>query len=61
MTYRCPLGNLQPTPIDAERIKLDGWQSQGILVVQKDDKRLNFFQREIVKQIGKLFFGNIRG
>ena len=41
MTLQCPLGKCQPVPIDAEAVKRDGWNRQGILVVSRDDQRLD--------------------
>ena len=55
--YRCPLGKMQPTPMDAEKIKRDGWVDQGILVVDVTDPRLGFYDREAVNQIGNRLFG----
>lgn len=55
--YRCPLGSLQPTKMDAEQVKREGWREQGILVVSATDERLDFFQRETVKQIGEKLYG----
>ncbi|MHB0973940.1 MAG: hypothetical protein ACYC0P_06835 [Thiobacillus sp.] len=55
--YRCPLGGLQPTKQDPEEIKRDGWQEQGILVVSEDDHRLDWVQRQFVKQIGEKLYG----
>ncbi len=57
MNYRCPLGSLQPSKQDPEEIKRDGWQEQGILVVSEDDHRLDWVQREFVKQIGEKLYG----
>lgn len=58
--YRCPLASLQPSRPDTEQIKREGWQEQGILVVSVDDHRLDFFQREFVKQIGEKLYGSKR-
>lgn len=55
--YRCPLARLQPTKPDAEQIKREGWKDQGILVVSKDDPRLDMIEREFVKQLGNTFTG----
>ena len=60
MTYRCPLANLQPVKLDPEQVKRDGWREQSILVVSADDHRLDFFQREFVKQIGEKLYGSKR-
>ena len=55
--YRCPLGKLQPVSMDTEKVKQNGWREQGILVISQDDTRLDFFQREAVKQIGNQLYG----
>lgn len=56
--YRCPLARLQPERPDAEKIKRDGWKEQGILVVSKDDPRLDMIEREFVRQIGDSLYGD---
>ena len=56
--YRSPLGGLQADRPDPEAVKRAGWQGQRILVVALDDVRLDGFQREFVKQIGELLYGN---
>ena len=58
--YRCPLASLQPSRPDTEQIKREGWQEQGILVVSVDDHRLDFVQREFVKQMGEKLYGSKR-
>ena len=59
-SYRCPLGSLVPSKPDPEQIKWDGWREQSILVVSADDHRLDFIQREFVKQIGEKLYGSKR-
>lgn len=61
MTLQCPLGKCQPVPIDAEAVKRDGWVKQGILVVSRDDTRLDWVQRESVRQIGNRLYGEMKG
>lgn len=56
--YRCQLGSVQPVQMDAEQIKRDGWQEQRILVVSLDDSRLDFVQREFVKKLGEMLYGD---
>lgn len=56
-TYRCPLGRLQPEPIDLEALKRRGWRDQHILVVDASDERLDFIEREIVRRIGERLYG----
>lgn len=57
MSYRSPLGRLMPTSMDTDRIKRDAWHEDGILVVSMDDARLDFVQREFIKQLGEQLFG----
>ena len=61
MTLQCPLGKCKPVPIDAEAVKRDGWNRQGILVVSRDDTRLDWVQRESVRQIGDMLYGERKG
>ena len=61
MTLQCPLGKCQTPPIDTEAIKRDGWRDQGILVVHQDDTRLDWVQRETVRQIGDMLYGERKG
>jgi len=61
MTLQCPLGKCLPNPVDSEAIKRDGWTNQGILVVAHDDTRLDWVQRESVRQIGDMLYGERKG
>ena len=61
MTLQCPLGKCQPVPIDTETVKRDGLNRQGILVVSRDDTRLDWVQRETVRQIGDRLYGEMKG
>ena len=55
--YRCPLGRLQPETTDLEAMKQRGWRDQHILVVSPDDERLDWMERELVRQIGERLYG----
>ena len=55
--YRCPLGRLQPQATDLDVIKERGWRDQHILVVSPDDERLDWMERELVRQIGERLYG----
>ena len=55
--YRCPLGRLQPQTTDLDAIKERGWRDQHILVVNADDDRLDWMERELVRQIGERLYG----
>ena len=56
-TYRCPLGRLQPGPVDIEALKQRGWRDQHVLVVNESDERLDFVEREFVRRIGERLYG----
>ena len=55
--YRCPLGWLQPDVQDVDVMKQRGWRDQHILVVNADDERLDWMERELVRQIGERLYG----
>jgi len=40
-----------------EDIKRDGWRDQNILVVNADDNRLTWPEREFIRQIGDKLYG----
>lgn len=52
------LGLRVPTPMDAEAIKRHGWQDQNVLVVNADDPRLTWPERELIKQLGAKLYGS---
>jgi hypothetical protein len=37
---------------DADRVKREGWQEQGVLAVAADDQHLTWPERELVRQLG---------
>ncbi|CAI8819793.1 hypothetical protein [Methylococcus capsulatus] len=53
----CPLGKLQPQATDLEAVKREGWREQHILVVHLTDERLDFVERELIRQIGERLYG----
>jgi len=55
--YQCPLGRLQPTVTDLDAIKTSGWRDQHILVVNAEDRRLDVFERDLVRRIGERLYG----
>ncbi|MBU6141377.1 MAG: hypothetical protein KGP29_07505 [Proteobacteria bacterium] len=55
------LGRMQPKQIDAEKIKREGWNNDGILVVKVDDERLSWPEKELIKQIGDKIYKNKNG
>ncbi len=40
-----------------EKIKLEGWRDQGVLVIREDDPRLTWPERELVHQLGEKLYG----
>jgi len=58
--YQCPLGKALPQTMDAELVKQQGWRSQQILVVTPDDPRLDWVERELVRQLGERLYGGER-
>lgn len=56
--YQSPLGRMQPAPVDLDAVKQRGWQDQHILVVSKDDERLDFFERQLIRRIGERLYGS---
>ena len=59
--YRCPLGRLQPEPMDVEAVKRRGWREQRLLVVGLDDERLHWTERELIRRIGERLYGQQDG
>ena len=57
--YRCPLGH-STHRVDPDSIKRDGWREQHILRVGADDDRLDFMEREFVRQLGERLYGEKR-
>lgn len=58
--YCCPLGRLQPEVRDLDAMKRAGWQDQRILVIDATDERLDFVERELIRQIGERLYGASR-
>ena len=56
--YQSPLGRMQPEKIDLEKVKKEGWNKEGILVVKIDDERLSWPEKEIIKQIGNKIYNS---
>lgn len=46
-------GNRRPP----DEIKRDGWREQGVLVVNADDVRLSWAERELIRQLGEKLYG----
>ena len=55
--YQCPLGRIQPQVADLDAIKEQGWRDQHILVVNVEDTRLDFCERQLVRRIGERLYG----
>ncbi len=59
--YPSPLGCMQPTPVDVEATKRQGWREQHILVISHDDERLDFMERQLIRSIGERLYGQVHG
>ncbi|MET3791792.1 hypothetical protein [Aquamicrobium terrae] len=46
---------------DPDRVKREGWRSQGLLAVLVDDHRLTWPERELVRQLGEKLYGKQAG
>ena len=55
--YQCPLGRMQPRVTDLDAIKEQGWRDQHILVVNAEDDRLDYLERQLVRRIGERLYG----
>lgn len=53
-----PLGRKLPTPNDAQAIKRHGWHDQNLLIVNANDPRLTWPERELIKQLGEKLYGS---
>lgn len=51
------IGKFQPSVPDSEAIKRNSWRRHGILVVDINDERLDFVDREFLSSLGNLLFG----
>jgi hypothetical protein len=47
-------GGERPSP---EQVKREGWQDQGVLVINENDQRLTWPERELVRQLGAKLYG----
>ncbi len=48
-------GGNRPSP---ESIKQQGWRVQGVLVIEVDDQRLTWPERELIRQLGERLYGD---
>lgn len=55
--YPSPLGRMQANPMDVEATKRQGWREQHILVISESDRRLNFLERQLIRNIGERLYG----
>jgi hypothetical protein len=60
-SLKCNLGRMQPKQIDAEKIKREAFNNDGILVIKVDDERLSWPEKEVIKQIGEKIYKNKKG
>lgn len=54
---RCPLGAIQPLPMDVNAIKAAAWREQGILILSRHDVRLGWDEAQLVKHLGERIYG----
>lgn len=54
---RCPLGAIQPNQVDAEAIKRQAWERDGILVVSIDNPALDWTDRKLLENIARRIYG----
>jgi hypothetical protein len=40
-----------------EEVKREGWHELGVLVINEDDDRLSWPERQLVRQLGERLFG----
>ena len=43
-----------------EQIKREGWRVQKVLVVDADDERLTWPERQLIRQLGDRLYGRIK-
>ena len=55
--YPSPLGRMQATLMDVEATKRQGWRDQHILVISEEDARLDFLERQLIRNIGERLYG----
>jgi hypothetical protein len=48
-------GGNRPSP---ESIKQEGWRAQGVPVIEADDERLTWPERELIRQLSKRLYGD---
>ncbi|MCE3232474.1 MAG: uncharacterized protein K0R98_731 [Rickettsiaceae bacterium] len=58
--YPSNLAKLIPTKVDSEEVKRRGWRDEGILVVNENDNRLGWPEKEFINQIGTKLYGKRR-
>ena len=42
---------------DPEQVKREGWRDMGLLAVSAGDQRLNWAEKEFIRQIGEKLYG----
>lgn len=42
---------------NADQVKRDGWQEQGMLAVSVEDDRLTWPEKELIRQLGEKLYG----
>ena len=54
---RSSLSKYQPIAFDGEKLKREGWQEQGLLVVHENDERLDWTEKELIRRLGERLYG----
>ena len=54
---QCALSRIIPKSFDSEALKRSAWQNLGIIIVQADDPRFDWTERELLKRIGNFLYG----
>lgn len=54
---RCALGNLMAARPDVDTLKTDGWRRHGIFVVDLQDQRIGWVEKQVISQLGDKLYG----
>lgn len=57
---RCTLARFIPTSPDTDQIKKEAWANERILVIQAEDNRLTWIERQVIEAIGNRINGKAR-
>ena len=57
LTHKWQLPGFGGERREADAVKREGWQAQGLLVIATNDQRLTWPERELVRQLGERLYG----